>query len=231
MKKSSYISLTHTIAEGMPSWDDKCTFHLKTELDYHECTTDTKFKVNSLSFPAGIGTHIDAPAHCIPGGKTVDQLELNNIFECHVIDVSAKADAFYKVSVQDIYDYEHRYGPITEKSVVMIRTGWDKFWLQPEKYRNNYQFPSVSPEAALYIIEKNITALAIDTLSPDLPGNKFQVHDILLKEEIAIIENVANLEKIPPHGTVVLVAPLLIKDATEAPLSLIAFIDQEENYE
>lgn len=51
----------------------------------------------------------------------------------------------------------------------MIQTGWSKFWDKPEKYHNNYIFPSVSLEAAKIFLKRGVSALGIDTLSPDRP--------------------------------------------------------------
>lgn len=73
---------------------------------------------------AGIGTHIDAPAHCIPNGSTVDQLLLKNLMvPCAVIDVSEIAHERYRVSPLDIKRFEETYGVLSPGMFVMIRTG------------------------------------------------------------------------------------------------------------
>jgi hypothetical protein len=56
---------------------------------------------------AGIGTHIDAPAHCIPGAKTVDELYLNDLIApCVVIDISKQAHAEYQCLPADMHVFE-----------------------------------------------------------------------------------------------------------------------------
>src|SRR6478736_5391991 len=96
------VDLTHTLDENAPSWDGSCSFKHEIKLDYEDCTTDTKFRVGKFNMHAGIGTHIDAPNHCIAGGKSIDQLLLENLVSpCIVIDVSTQAHENYIVSLQD----------------------------------------------------------------------------------------------------------------------------------
>ena len=106
----------------------------------------------------------------------------------------------YSVSIDDILDFEEKYGRIQKNCFIMVHTGWSKYWDQPKKYHNNYLFPSVSKEVANLLISRKIVGLGIDTLSPDLPSSGFPVHDIILKNQKYIVENVANIEKCPKQG-------------------------------
>jgi kynurenine formamidase len=214
-----WIDLTHTIHPSIPTWEGNCGFHLHTELDYHECNSSVRFKVHSFTTRAGIGTHIDAPSHCFPEGILVDQIP-PFIEPCVVINITHKSREFYQLSVRDLKTFESEHGAIPPRSCVFIYTGWDRFWSHPEKYRNNLQFPSVSKDAAHYLLEKDILALGIDTLSPDTPTNEFYVHALLLTHNIYIIENITNLRALPPIGGVAGCFPLKIT-STEAPVRLL----------
>ena len=108
---------------------------------------------------------------------------------------------------------------------MIIRTGWDRFWNEPEKYRNNLQFPSIAHEAAILLLERQIVGLGIDTLSPDTPDSGYPVHQTLLSAGIYLIENVANSGQLPPMGSISLALPLKIAEATEAPMRFIALIE------
>ena len=123
------IDLTHCLDETIPSWNGGCGFNHETKLDYAVCTTEVKFRVQQLRMHAGIGTHIDAPAHCIPGGITVEKLALNDLIApCVMIDVSEAADERYRVSVRDIEKFEKVHGTLQPGCFVLIRTGWERFW-------------------------------------------------------------------------------------------------------
>jgi kynurenine formamidase len=221
------VDLTHTLDENSPSWDGTCGFKHAIKLDYEECSTGVKFRVGQFKMNAGIGTHIDAPNHCISGGKAIDQLLLDNLVSpCIVIDISTKAHENYCVSIQDITEFERTYGIILESTFVMIKTGWDRFWHEPEKYRNNLVFPSVSEEAARLLVERGVSGIGIDTLSPDCLKSGFPVHQAFLSAGKYIVENAANLDILPPNGSFIMVLPIKVKGATEAPVRLIGLIDK-----
>ena len=227
MKKFPYriVDLTHTLDEDTPSWTGSCGFSHETKLDYADCTTETKFRVQQIKMHAGIGTHMDAPAHCVPGGATIDQLPLSDLItSCIVIDVSAASHERYSLSVQDIEYFEKVHGSIVPGSFVMIKTGWERFWKTTEKYRNNYRFPSVSGDAAAFLLGRGIKGLGIDTLSPDRPEDGHPVHSALLGANKYIIENAANLSSLPPVGSFILSLPIKTV-TTEAPIRLIALIE------
>ena len=219
------IDLTHGLNNAIPTWDLDCGFSAATILDYTQCTSSTKFRVQHFNMPAGIGTHMDAPAHCIPNGLTITDITLEQLISpCIVINVASKADSNYQVSGTDILSFEEKYGLIAAGTFVIINTGWARYWPIPEHYHNNYQFPSVSREAAEFLLMRNISGLGIDTLSPDRPDEDYPVHQILLSSNKYIIENVAHAEQLPPTGSFIIPFPMKVDNATEAPVRLVGFI-------
>ncbi len=216
------IDLTHPLSPTIPTWDGSCGFEHHLQHDYQPSST-TSFRTHRVHMNEGIGTHIDAPAHCIPGGKTIDELNLNDLLApCLVIDVSAKAHERYSVTVADIEVFEEKYGLIKPGSFIIVRTGWEKFWSEPEKYRGNLVYPCVSVDAAQFLLKRDIAGLGIDTLSPDRPDEGFPVHTTLLSAGKYIVENIANSANLPPVGFYSLALPIKIQGGTEAPVRLIA---------
>lgn len=225
------IDLTHVLHNAIPTWDGECGFYHDLHIDYKDCNGQDKFRVMKMRMHAGIGTHMDAPSHCILNGKCIHDFDVNELcMPCVVIDVSNKSHERYSVSVEDIIVFESRYGLIVKNSCVMIKTGWDKFWNNPEKYRNNHLFPSVSIEAANLLLERGVMALGIDTLSPDRPEDGFNVHRIFLGAGKLLLENVANLDNMPAVGSYVMALPLNVQDGTEAPIRLVGLIDKTTTY-
>lgn len=220
------IDLTHPITSAIPTWDGSCGFQLHNELDYNQCAPDSVcFRVQKLSMVAGIGTHIDAPVHCIRGGLSVAQIPLSRlIVPCVVIDVSAQSHERLMVSVDDVKEFEKKYGPIEEGSCVIVQTGWSRFWSDSMKYPNHYLFPSVSSSAAQLLVDRGIVGLGIDTLSPDRPDNNFYVHQTVLGAGGYIIENIAHADRLPPRGSIISVMPLKIEEGTESPVRLIGLL-------
>lgn len=221
------IDLTHTLDKTIPTWSGGCGFHHQVHMDYSDCGDEYKFRVMTVDMHAGIGTHMDAPSHCIPGGKFIQDFDVNElIMPCVVIDISHKCHERYSLSVQDVADFEVTHGKIAGGVCVFVKTGWGQFWHTPLKYHNNHVFPSVSPEAAERLLERDVDAVGIDTLSPDRPEDGFNVHKIFLGAEKMIIENVANLDSMPSTGSFVLILPMKIKNGTEAPARVVGVMEK-----
>lgn len=219
------IDLTHALERSIPTWNGDCGFKQDLHIDYQDCQGPDTFRVMKIRMQAGIGTHMDAPSHCIQGGKFIDDFKLEDLcMPCVVIDVSNKAHESYSVTIEDIVSFERLYGVIPAGSCVLIKTGWEKFWSTPLKYHNNHIFPSVSSNTANLLINRGVSALGIDTLSPDCPKNGFKVHQIFLGAGKILIENVANLDSMPLTGGYIMILPIKVKEGTEAPIRLVGLI-------
>lgn len=221
------IDLSHTLDSAIPTWNGGCGFHHDVHIDYADCEGEYKFRVMKVKMHSGIGTHMDAPSHCIAGGKCIHDFDVNHLMmPCVVIDVSDQCHERYSLSVHDIADFESKHGKIAAGSCVLVHTGWSKFWHTPSQYHNSHVFPSVSSEAASLLLERGVSAIGIDTLSPDRPEDGFKVHKTFLGADKIIIENVANLDRMPPTGSFCFVMPIKIKNGTEAPVRLVGLIDR-----
>lgn len=221
-----FLDLTHTIMPDVPTFDGTCGFKHITVSDYDIPDARAGLRVQNIEMHAGIGTHMDTPLHYVPNSIDAADIPLEQlIVPCVVINVENKAHANYLVTEEDIRDFESKHNSsIFSESLVIIYTGWSKFWFQAEKYRNELQFPSISPSAAEYLVQRNIVGIGVDTISPDVPSNGFPVHHIVLKEKKYILENIANAHKLPPTGSFALALPVKIRDSTEAPIRLLAAI-------
>jgi kynurenine formamidase len=132
-----------------------------------------------------------------------------------------------KISEDDIINFEKKYGRIEEASFVAFYTGWSQYWNNPKQYHNNHVFPGLSELAANLLVSKKVVGIGVDTLSPDLPISGFRVHNIILGANKYIVENVANLEKMPKISAYVLI--LLIKGSglTEASVKMVGIINND----
>jgi kynurenine formamidase len=70
---------------------------------------------------AGVGTHIDSPAHCFPNAASIDQLSLQQFLApCVMIDVSSLAHESYICQVDDILNFERIHGQIQKDTLVVV---------------------------------------------------------------------------------------------------------------
>jgi len=225
LEKFHCIDLTHELHGEIPTWSGSCGFVKEMKMDYPDGCRVLSYKMH-----AGVGTHLDAPSHFIPGGRDVEMLAPDElIVPLCVIDVQKKSHSDYLIAKEDIQEYENRYGLIPEKSLVVGLTGWDKFWNVPDKYRNSdasgkKHFPGFSIEAAEHLIEREIAGIGIDTLSPDGTNTGFPVHELILGSSKYIVENLTYLQKLPPKGAFVIIFPLKIQGGAESAVRAVALL-------
>lgn len=219
--------LTHLLNSSVPTWGGSCDFNLS------DLTTVEKdgFCVQSVDLiKSGVGTHIDSPKHFCDAGIAVDELTLESLFcPAHIIDVSKRATQDYKISVDDISQYEKKFGRIQKSSIVVFHTGWAQYWHDPDTYRGidaegKMHFPTIELTAAEYLLEKNINGIGIDTLSPEVQCDDFPIHHLLLGNGKYILENLTNCHLLPALGTTIIALPIKIEGAAEAPTRVIGLV-------
>ena len=219
------LDLTHTLSPTVPTWSGHCGFQDRVIVDYPEAC-----RVQAIEMNAGTGTHLDAPSHFIPGAQSIADLALDHfIAPLAVINVSQKAHADYYISAQDLREFETHHGKIPAESWVLGYTGWDRYWQDPQQYRNvdtqgRMHFPGFSSEAADYLLERKIKGLGIDSLSPDCLDLNFSVHYLILGAGKCIAENLNNCQKLPPIGAYGFFLPIKTQNGTEAAMRALALV-------
>lgn len=171
--------------------------------------------------PEHFGTHLDAPVHSADGLKSVDQLTPNDLFGPAVVvnvEDEGQANPDYRLTVDDLLGWEEMYGTIPDHAVVLMRTGWDTRWGDPDSYRNmdssgQMHFPGFSSEAAEFLMtERNINGIGIDDFSVDAAtADGFPVHGIVNGRGHFHLENLSNLDRLPEAGAYLIVAPIKIQ--------------------
>lgn len=183
------------------------------------------------------GTHIDAPIHFAEGRLAVDEIPLQKLIApAVVIDVrpSVADNRDYRLSREDLDKWESRHGPIQAGAVVLMFTGWGKGWPDPSRYLGSatpsdpktLHFPGFSKEAAEFLVkERRVDGIGIDTPSIDYgPSDDFIVHQIVNGANLYGLENVANLDRLPPKGAILIALPIKIKGGTGGPVRIIAVL-------
>lgn len=188
----------------------------------------------SFSTPEHLGTHLDAPNHFERAGQSVDQLDPRDLFAAGVvIDVTGGVaqSADYRLSIDDIARWETEHGRIPTRAIVLLRTGWGRFWNEPARYQNHdlqgrMHFPGFSAEAVGYLLkERQVRGVGLDTMSVDYGLSRdFAVHHVLGKAGAFGLENVARLEELPARGFWLSVAPIKIETGTGGPTRIFALL-------
>lgn len=167
------------------------------------------------------GTHVDATAHFIPAGDSIDETDIGQFYGRAVtLDVSfcGAGDAVSGDRLESIG------GDIRHGDIVLFRFGWDRFW-KPRSVSNEYatDAPIIDADAARWLVRRGVKAVGSDTMSLDggrAPGAP--VHNTLLGNGVNLIENLTNLDQIIGESFVV-IAPLKVRAGTGGPARAIAF--------
>ena len=190
-----------------------------------------------LTLSTQTGTIVDAPALFDPSGRTVDALDPGTLIgPAVVIDLRpllAAGDPDVSIDEQELRRFEEEHGPIPGGAIVLMLSGWDELYDQPEVYLNQdaegeLHFPGFSAEAVRFLLqERNIRAIGVDTPSIDLGLNSdLDAHKALLGAGKYAIENLRGLDRLPPLGATLIVAPLRLADARRAPARVLAVLSR-----
>ena len=174
-----YIDLTHTFNNQMPVFPGDVTPVLEPTSDVNK----DGILDHQITTGMHVGTHMDAPAHIMPGGKYLSDYPPEKFFGRGVlIDVRGKSMA----DIGILGNLDIRRGDI-----VLVCFGWSTEFEQEEYYKN---YPEISEGLAKKLCELGISIVGMDSPSPDRAP--YSVHKILFKRDILIIENLTNLDQL-----------------------------------
>ncbi|NYF17639.1 kynurenine formamidase [Microbacterium sp. AK009] len=180
--------LSHAVTDGMPVYPGDPEVHIEEGLTIAAHGVD----VARMSMGSHTGTHVDAPSHTVPGGRTMASVGLDELVGDAIV---------LRVQVGEGETYGWRdldpYGtlPAALPSIALISTGWDAFFTDD---RRRLRHPALDPTAARTLVDRGVHVIAVDTLSPDRTGGAgFPVHDVVLGSDHLIVENVRGVASLP----------------------------------
>ena len=236
LDEKKIVDMTYSFSEATHHWPTAKPFSLERVA---EGRTPQGYWYSSYNYGGSehVGTHLDAPFHFAEGKWTADQIPLGRTIGAGVvISVSRQAekDADYLVKVHDLRAWEKVQGRIPAGAIVLIHTGWGKYWGDRTRYFGSanpwnvadLHFPGVSREAAEFLVnQRKVKAVGIDTPSIDHePSRDFIAHRIFGAANVPIFENIAALERLPAKGATIFAAPMKIKGGSGAPLRIFALL-------
>jgi kynurenine formamidase len=232
------VDLSYQFDASSVYWPTAETFRLEKDF---EGTTEQGYYYSAYRYSAAEhgGTHIDSPVHFAKGRNTVDQIPLDQLIGPGiVVDVTRQCEKNpdYLITESDFKNWEQRHGKIAAGTIVLLRTGFGKFYPDRMRYLGtdqrgaeavaNLHFPGLHPDAARWLTRnRKIKAIGLDTASIDYGQSKlFESHRTLFANDIPAFENVANLDNLPNRGFSIVALPMKIKGGSGGPLRIIAVV-------
>jgi kynurenine formamidase len=163
----------------------------------------------------------------LPTGS--DQISLDRLVGRAVTIETTSLEAGGLLEVETLRAWEEENGPIEAGDRVLFRYGWDARWATGPEGRSFLEdWPGLSREVAGYLVEKGVSLVGCDTIAVDAAGSRENpAHHILLGNEVYIVENLKNLERLPPFSLFVAL-PLKIRDGSGSPVRAVALLPEVE---
>ncbi len=233
--ESKVLDLTYELSEETIYWPTAEGFKLE-RVAYGIGENGKWYAANNFSAAEHGGTHLDAPIHFAAGQVTMEKIPIGRfIGPARVIDIRTycEHDSNYQLAPTDIQKHEALHGHIEPGSVVLVLTGFGKFYPRLREYLGSdrrgvvegLSFPGISEAAARVLVERRVDMVGLDTASIDHgPTTDFPAHRVFAAAGVPGLENIAHLEKLPPTGATIIALPMKIKDGTGGPCRVIAIL-------
>lgn len=207
----SIIDLTHTLSPDMPVYPGT-----EPPVFLAGCTLEADgFLEKEITFFSHTGTHIDAPAHLVAGGKTLDRFGAGHfVGEALLVDVKPP-----QIGLDLLTPYEKQIG---KADFLILRTGWSRRWGRQDYFED---FPVLTVDAARWLTGQGLKGIGIDAISFDaVSTSDYAVHKTLLGADIILVENLAHLEALLKSTFRFICLPLKIREADGSPARAVADI-------
>lgn len=239
LKSSKYkwVDLTHDFGEDTPRWPGFEPMGYKVLFDFDQAP----MKVLEYKFPGQYGTHVDAPGHFVEGGRLVNEIEVEEFaYPLCIIDVHEKVekDCNYALTLEDVKEFEAKYGQIPEGAFVAMRSDWCKRWPSQDSFLNrdeegNSRYPGWSMEALKFLFEvRNVGSVGHEPCDTDPAVLQREIgfagEDYVLQQDKFQIEVMCNLDKVPPVGAIIFCTFPKVKNATGFPARCFAIYPVDE---
>ncbi len=226
---SRAVDLTHTLTHDFPTYFGEQQFFDEDVFTYAK----NSFNLKMLRVNEHTGTHIDAPLHFTDGGASIDEVPVETLVcPLVVVDIKEKADADpdAQVTPDDLKAWIAKHGPIPSGACVAQNAGWQQRLGTPG-FRNaddqgKMHFPAFHVEAVKMLLEEaEVAGVGVDTLSIDYGiSTDFITHYTWLPANRWAVENMANLDMLPPTGATLIVGAPKHQGGTGGPCRLIALV-------
>lgn len=264
LKASRVIDLSQPCFQGMPHWPTHPPFARAMTKLHGDYVLDggASSAAESITMGSHVGTHIDALCHfskhgLLHGGAEAErvQSEISGLAVHPVdriapilrrgilLDVAAlfgseALDAGFEILPGHLDEAELEAGVIIDAGdVVLLRTGWGRFWRDPRRFLNGLVMPGVGLAGARWLTERGVFAVGSDTAAFEkLPSPRMEVHvHLLVDSGVHIIENLMledlseELAGSASNEFAILAAPLKLEGATGAPVRPLALMTEDDD--
>ena len=231
IESKKFVDLTHGFSPNTPVWSGfgqaifTRAYDPKTKRPYS--IKEDGFRTTYYNMVGQYGTHVDPPAHFAQGGTTMDKIPLKEmILPLIVLDDTPYLgkDPNHAFSVADLMAWEKQHGKVPRGSFVALRTDMYKDWEANPAHFKRAPFPAWAFETIKFLYEwRGVVATGHESLDTDTT-DKMLSETYLLQHGHYQIEVMANLDKVPPTGALIVVSWPKVRDGLGFPARAFAIL-------
>ncbi len=230
IKFKRILHLSHAIAPSIPQWSGDPP----VEVENVASRETNGYYLRRFSLGEHSATHINAPISFHTTGISIDQYPAESlVVPAVVIDIreQAAANSDYAIALSDILNWEQQHGQIPPNSIVILFTGWQDKWLDTKAFFNldadgKPHFPGFGIEATQFLLsQRHIAGVGIDTHGVDSGQDEtFAINRLVLSQPRIVLENLTNLDQLPPTGTTLVIGILRLEGGSGSPVAVMALV-------
>jgi kynurenine formamidase len=192
---------------------------------------------SNLRLSEHTGTHFDAPVHWI-SGKDLD--DVSQVSPKRLLGAAAVLDCMAETAVdpdfllerKHVESWQERHGPLPDGGWLLYRTGWSARQQDRAEFLNGRHTPGIAPDCARWLAEETgLVGLGVETvgtdagLAGDFAEQPFPCHWYFQGANKYGLTQLRNLDRLPPQGAVLIVAPLPIVGGSGSPTRVLALVE------
>jgi len=169
------------------------------------------YRETFFRFHSHLGTHIDAPAHMLKNGLTLDKMDISSFQgKAMVIDVPEGTSEIEKTFLES---FSNQFEGV---EFVLFKTGWSQFWGDKKYFED---FPVLTEEALKFLLKINLKGIGFDTISADpIESTNYKNHYAIFEKGWLIIENLVFPKKLKENTGEFSCFPLPYEKADGSPV-------------
>jgi arylformamidase len=200
------IDISVPLHPGLPLWPGSSALEIVRDLDLDK---GDEANVSRLTLDVHSGTHLDAPLHFIPDGKSTEEISLDKcIGPCQVIDCRG-------IDLIDAHFLERAHIPAGTSRILLKTDYWTDF---SQPFRED--FTALSLDGAQWVADRGVVLVGIDCHSIQSYADSYETHRVLLRKDIVIVESLY-LRDVAAGSYELICLPLRVKGLEAVPVRAI----------
>lgn len=213
------FDLSQNLYSSCPGWPT----YQETVIKHETVVGIQGYTSERLDLNTHTATHLDAPFHFYPEGKTIDEIPLERFIGRAVILNLEGCEACHAITAEDMLPWKEK---IKRDGIVLLYTGWCKKRGFSREYYNDW--PYLSGEGAEWLLEQGVKGVGIDGMSMGgwHEGTGRPCHEVLLSRGVWLLEELDFPEEVLQYQDVMLhCAPLKLTGCGGSPCRAYAIVE------